>query len=217
MTPRRPALTRRLADTLMTHAANAMPSASSRWALAMRNELAHVPGDREALHWAIGCVVVAHRTRLRQFSDATMAVRAAGAALALFCAFDATIPTLIAALHSTDVLGRVGFLAALVPGDDLGRLVPLANALPHWLHVLTLGCGACYVAAAGSLFARSGAARVLLIVGVGLGLASTLLARAILAPIGRVTPDPSLLSTVVVPVALPLLAAIVARPIHGRS
>jgi hypothetical protein len=183
----------------------------------MSNEMAYVSSDREALQWAIGCVVAAHITRVRQLGVAALTVRAAGAALALFFAFDVILPSLVTAVYSVGALGHVGFLAGLVPGDDLGRLVPLVQAIPTWLHLLLVAAAASYAAAAGALFGRSSAARVLLVVGMGLSLTSSWLARGIVAPVGPLTPDPSLLSTIVVPVALPLLAAIVARPARGRS
>lgn len=182
----------------------------------MSHELAYVSSDREALQWAIGCVVAAHITRVRQLGGASVTVRAASAALALFLAFDVTLPSLGTAVYSVGGLGHLGFLAGLVPGDDLWRLVPLVQAIPIWLHLLLVAAGASYVVAAGVLFGRSSAARVLLVVGMGLSVASSWLARDIVTAVGPITPDPSLLSTILVPVALPLLAAIVARPARGR-
>ena len=101
--------------------------------------------------------------------------------------------------------------AYLVPQDAVGRLVPLLHAVPVWLHLLGAIAGASYIGAAFLLFGKARRASVCIVAGVGVALAARVLAEPILAPIGPVTPDPSFLSAVLMPIAAPLLVAILVR------
>jgi hypothetical protein len=187
-----------------------MTRASSDWATAMENELAYVP-DREALRWAIGCCGAAYMTRLKRVVDEHVIARALVAAVVLFCAFDVTLPSLLTIAHRSGVLGDAGFLTSLVPQDAVGRLVPLIHAVPVWLHLLGAIAGASYVGAAFLLFGKVRRASACIVAGVGVALAARVLAEPILEPIGRVTPAPSFLSAVLLPIVAPLLVAILAR------
>jgi hypothetical protein len=187
-----------------------MTRASSDWATAMENELAYVP-DREALRWAIGCCGAAYRTRLAQLADEHLFVRTLGAAVVLFCAFEVTLPSLLTIAHRAGVLSDAGFLVSLVPHDGAERLVPLLHAVPIWLHVLAASAGASYIGGVVLLFAKVPRASACIVAGVGVALAPRVLAEPILAPIGRVTATPSFLSAVLLPIAAPLLVAILAR------
>ena len=55
---------RRLAVTLVQHAAGVMPGARSPWADAMRRELDYIGDDPAALRWALGCIWASYRMRL---------------------------------------------------------------------------------------------------------------------------------------------------------
>jgi hypothetical protein len=188
-----------------------MARVSSDWATAMENELAYVPDDREALRWAIGCCGAAYAARLTRLVDEHVIVRALGAAVVLFCAFDVTLPSLLTIAHHSGVLSAAGLLASVVPHDAVGRLVPLMHAVPIWLHLLGAIAGASYIGAAFLLLGKVRRASACIVAGVGVALVARVLAEPILAPIGRVTPDPSFLSAVLVPIAAPLVVAIVAR------
>ena len=203
---------RRLANNLVGCAALLMPGALRQWAQAMRNEMAYVASDREAVRWAIGCLGAAFATRMRGLCLLDVrAVRTAGVMLALFCAFDVTLPTAMTVAYRLGALGVTKDLGRTTPGDDYGRLVPLMEAIPAWLHVLLLAAGACYIAAVVCLLGRRRAAYGALLLGVGLGLATRLLSRPILAATGvTVAPDPSFVAAVLLPVVLPLLLAFAA-------
>ena len=54
---------RRLASTLIRHAARVLPPARSQWGEAMKNEIHHIDDDLEALSWAAGCVVASYVER----------------------------------------------------------------------------------------------------------------------------------------------------------
>jgi hypothetical protein len=63
---------RRMAVTLLRHAARVMPDvrakdqpgADAMWADAMRRELDYITDDPAALHWALGCVLASYKARL---------------------------------------------------------------------------------------------------------------------------------------------------------
>jgi hypothetical protein len=61
-------LPRRMAMGLMEHAAWVFPSARGPWATAMRNELAQIENDLEALTWAGGCLAASYVERGRAVS-----------------------------------------------------------------------------------------------------------------------------------------------------
>jgi hypothetical protein len=199
---------RRAADALVRHAVLVMPDPLAHWAEGMASECAHVDDDRAALRWAVGCVRVAHLARLRNLHllDNTP-IRAAGVLLALFSAFGAMFPSIITLAYRMRS-GMLEGLGRMTPGDDYRRLVPLMNAIPDWLHVLTLAAGACYVVAALCLLRRRRSAYVALLLAVALELSAERLTRPIAASVNVVVvADPSLLSAVLLPVVLPLLLA----------
>jgi hypothetical protein len=99
----------------------------------------------------------------------------------------------------------------MTPGDDYQRLVPLMEAIPAWLHALSVAGGTCYLLAILFLLGRRRAAHFALLAGVSLGLAATILGRPIIAEVGvRAVPNPSFLSAVLLPIVLPLLVALAA-------
>jgi pimeloyl-ACP methyl ester carboxylesterase len=55
---------RRMAVKLARHASWVLPGARSPWAEAMRRELDYIEDDREALRWAIGCVMASYAAQL---------------------------------------------------------------------------------------------------------------------------------------------------------
>jgi len=58
---------RRMAVTVVRHAARVLPGAGSPWAAAMRHELDYIADDRAALRWALGCVAASYAARLATF------------------------------------------------------------------------------------------------------------------------------------------------------
>lgn len=58
-------LTSRLAQALAAHAVRVAAPDHAEWTKAMLHELEHLPSDGSALWWALGCVTVSYRGRLR--------------------------------------------------------------------------------------------------------------------------------------------------------
>jgi len=203
---------RRISEALIRHAASVMPSALQHWADAMRNELAYMTDDREALRWAIGCLGAAHVARLRGLYLLDVpAVRAVGVVLAAFRAFDTMLPTLLTIAYRLGASGTTERLGRMTPGDDYHRLVPLMEAIPSWVHALSIAGGACYLIAIVCLLGRRRAAHVALLLGVSVEFALKVLGRLIVADVGvAAVPHPSFLAAVLLPVVLPLLLAFAA-------
>ena len=67
-------LARRMAVTLMEHAAWVLPSARRPWARAMQHELAQIENDREALTWAGGCLFASYVERSRAIAAVLLAL-----------------------------------------------------------------------------------------------------------------------------------------------
>ena len=59
-----PSLRRRLANVLMRRLDRLLPPSRREWGQAMRAELDHLPSDRDALAWAIGCLVAGSKERI---------------------------------------------------------------------------------------------------------------------------------------------------------
>jgi hypothetical protein len=64
LSPRRP-LGAMIARMLAAHATRVAASDNAEWTRAMVHEQAHLPADASALLWALGCVLVSYRGRLR--------------------------------------------------------------------------------------------------------------------------------------------------------
>jgi hypothetical protein len=69
-----PSVQRRLAQRLAAHAAAVLPRHRKSFAAAMRNEIDHLPHDRQALFWALGCVVASYLERISDMTLGTLRV-----------------------------------------------------------------------------------------------------------------------------------------------
>jgi len=58
-------LTRKIARALASHAARVGAPAHAEWTKAMMHEQEHLPPDASAVSWALGCVCVSYRGRIR--------------------------------------------------------------------------------------------------------------------------------------------------------
>ncbi|MFL6603565.1 MAG: hypothetical protein ACJ8R9_19870 [Steroidobacteraceae bacterium] len=67
-------LRRRLALSLLRSVHQLLPISSLDWAKAMRAELDHLEDDREALRWAIGCVVAGSKERISTMFAANLKI-----------------------------------------------------------------------------------------------------------------------------------------------
>jgi hypothetical protein len=59
------AITRRIAHSLVMHAAVVSPGERGEWAQAMINELEYLSPDMSAVGWALGCIFVCYSERIR--------------------------------------------------------------------------------------------------------------------------------------------------------
>ena len=129
---------RRMAVTLMEHAAHMLPAARSPWAEAMQHELHHIEGDLEALMWAVGCVFASYVERskvmdviYRWYARALLAVLIGSQVLSMLFA------TVLTAAYRLHYLGVAAFLGGftrdyLIPA--VTALVPVSIAAALWAH-----------------------------------------------------------------------------------
>ena len=117
---------RRAAAGLVRHSASILPKNRSHWAHAMAAEFDHIPGNAEALRWALGCVLASYAERIRIMSDVSLPVsRWVLCSEMLFCftpltlcfltilAYWERLSGLEAAIYlSTALLGPIGFAIA---------------------------------------------------------------------------------------------------------
>lgn len=198
---------RRLASQVAELARLVMPASRQRWAEAMWSELQHVEDDGQALRWAFGCLMAAFSERLNEWpvSDFIL-VRMAVVMLVAFKLFDNLFATLMTIAYRLSAMGAVESFGRSTPGDDYGRLIPLMEAVPGWLHGMWVAAGVCYVLAVVLYFRRSRAAFILVLLAVGLEQAAQMLGRPIIAATGVVVnPNPSLILTLIIPFVVPLL------------
>jgi hypothetical protein len=174
----------------------------------MHNELAYVPEDGAALRWACGCAIVALTDRARAMKRAvdTPALRMLASALLAFKAFDAIFATALTLTYRSGAVHLLEPLGRLTAGGDYTRLIPLIEAVPDWLHALTVLAGTSYACALLGLWRRSPATFTLAATGTALELTTWHLGRSVEAASGVVAnPSPSWL-VAALPVAV-LLAA----------
>jgi hypothetical protein len=69
-----PNVQRRIARWLAAHAAGVLPKQRKNFAAAMRTEIEHVQHDRQALIWALGCVVASYLERINDMTFGTLRV-----------------------------------------------------------------------------------------------------------------------------------------------
>lgn len=196
---------RRVAQALLRHAAQIMPHGDMRWDQAMQNELHAIEDDREALRWAIGCVIAGYWERsnamLRTwYARAALACLIALLALREFCA-----PLLIFA-YRMNYLGLAHFLGLRTAGDDYRRLIPVMDATPSWLPVLWVAAGLLYLVALWRMLRRLDGSTALFFSAFCLDLAGIWAIRSIQASTGVIiTPNPVVRAA---GVALTLLAGL---------
>lgn len=192
-------------------AAYATPPELQRWAEAMRQETAHVPDDRAALRWAMGCLRAATVERLRRvYLLDVPGVAIAGSLVGAFRAFDVMLPTALTLAYRLRSIGIAERMGRVTPGDNYQRFIPLMDVLPAWLLALPVVAGGCYVMAIVLLLRRQRTAWLALLLGVGIERITTIAGRPIAASVGVVIAPPSMLADVLLPIVLPLLLAVAA-------
>jgi hypothetical protein len=65
---KRASLLRRIASSLISHAAAVLPPSRAAWGEAMKNELDYVGGDFKAVMWASGCLIASYFQKSRDAS-----------------------------------------------------------------------------------------------------------------------------------------------------
>jgi hypothetical protein len=65
----RRSVVRDFAVRLAAHAEKILPRSRADWANAMRNEVHYISGNHAALKWALGCLFVSYRERMRTMID----------------------------------------------------------------------------------------------------------------------------------------------------
>jgi hypothetical protein len=149
-------------------------------------------------------------------------VRLMLAALIAFKAFDDLFATALTIAYRMNAEGAAERLGRLTPGDDYGRLVPLMDAVPWWLHGLWVLGGVLYLIAIAGAVRRRGWAYIPVLAAVGIEVVAKVVGRPIIAATGVVVnPNPSAIATIVIPYVLPLLLALVlwqsGRPTSASS
>lgn len=178
---------RRIAQSLMRHAARVMPAGD--WGAAMQNELQAIDDDRVALHWAVGCVIAGYSERLNVMLQSWYARAALAGLIALLAAREFFAPLLIFA-YRMQYLGLAHFLGLRTAGDDYRRLIPVMDATPAWLPVLWIAAGLLFLMALWRMLRRADGSVALFFLAFGLDLAGAVMAKSIEASTGViVTPN----------------------------
>lgn len=178
---------RRIAQSLMRHAARIMPRGD--WGAAMRNELEAIADDRVALHWAFGCMVAGYSERLNVLLQ-TWYVRAALACLIALLACREFFAPLLIFTYRTQNLRLAHVLGLGTAGHDYRRLLPVMDATPAWLPLLWVASGLLFLVALWRMLRRMDGSVALFFLAFGLDLAGAVIAKSIEASTGViVTPN----------------------------
>ncbi|HUE62923.1 MAG TPA: hypothetical protein VMO78_00990 [Rhizomicrobium sp.] len=196
---------RRVAQALLRHAAQIMPHGDMRWDQAMQNELHAIEDDREALRWAIGCVIAGYWERSNAMLRTWYARAALACLIALLALREFFAPLLIFA-YRMNYLELAHFLGLRTAGDDFRRLTPVMDATPSWLPVLWVAAGLLYIVALWRMLRRLDGSTALFFSAFCLDLAGIWAIQSIQASTGVIiTPNPVVRAA---GVALTLLAGL---------
>lgn len=103
----------RIARALAAHAVRVAHPDHAEWATAMSHELEHLPRDASALSWALGCVFVSYRGRLRAMTRLPDLLDEALLAITLICLAPASLNFLTVAIST--ILGEPPFIMPSLP------------------------------------------------------------------------------------------------------
>lgn len=150
---------RRMALTLMKHAAQVLPPARSPWGEAMKHELHHIEGDLEALTWAVGCVIASYVERSKVMNVIhTWYARGLLTLLIGTQVLSMLFATVLTAAYRLHYLGVAALLGGFTPGDDYHRFIPLMDATPWWIHGLWVAASVLFFVSAVQLLRNRRAA-----------------------------------------------------------
>jgi len=183
-------LCRRLAQTLMRHAARIMPAREKNWGEAMQNELQVIEDDQVALRWAFGCVIAGFTERMSALLQTWYGRSGLACLIALLAVREFFAPLLIFA-YRMQYLGLAHFLGLRTEGDDYRRLIPVMDATPSWLPVLWVAAGLLYLIALWRMLRRTGGSTAPFFLGFALELVGIWAVQSVQAATGVVvTPNP---------------------------
>jgi hypothetical protein len=136
-----------LSKKLLSAAMQVSPSEHAEWARAMSREVDEIPGDREALMWAFGCLQTSCHARLKSIRPTNFGPVRWGMALWV-------------ALLAVDTLFYAGFTLAYKLGVFTGhypdpRNIPRLEVTPLWDPVLALLSGVVFLWAMVLILRRS--------------------------------------------------------------
>lgn len=178
-------MNRRLAWHLMRHATRVLPPRRAQWAEAMRQEFLAIRDDREALHWAFGCLWASYMERMMSLPFLqSLPVRMLLGLMVLWQAFSSCFASILTAFYKFGMLDAAEALGRSTPGDDYRNFIPLMEAVPLSVHVAYVMAGLAFLATLAALLTRHHrAAFQFYLGGLGLTLLAILLAK-VLVPAG---------------------------------
>ena len=148
-------MSRALPHALIRHALAVMPPARRPWGRAMAAEIDHIPEGREALIFAVGCLLTGYRERLNPMAlSLTVARWAVALVTALTAAVHLFVSGNIAAIMLDLSRNGLGGWAGGFPafqGQTSDQALAALSAIPLWQHGAMIALAAIYAAAAWSL------------------------------------------------------------------
>jgi hypothetical protein len=140
---------KRLALSLVRHAAYVLPSPLASWGAAMRHEIEYIEPNFEALKWAVGCVSTSCIRRIASIN--VVKITLVRWLLAVFIASWAIDDLFAARLF---YLKTAGWLGLRLETHDYTQYMSALNVLPTWIILLDGASGLLYIAAAYCLMRR---------------------------------------------------------------
>lgn len=129
---KRVTMARALADRVMRSAERLIPAERAQWAAAMRSEVEHIDGDREALVWSLGCWFSCLKARVGKVTMKHEPTVSFAIAFVCGAAIWYLSPFVTGHAEPWDAAGAFYVVALLVAGAITGWLFPrtIAPILP---------------------------------------------------------------------------------------
>ncbi|HEX4637609.1 MAG TPA: hypothetical protein VH189_15600 [Rhizomicrobium sp.] len=150
---------RQVANALMRHATWVMPSSDKAWGDAMQNEMQSIEEDREALRWAVGCLIASYGERTLGLLHSRPARWTLASLTSLLAMREFFAPAMVMAYRLQDQW-LLQLFGAQTAGHDYHRFTPLLETVPSWILMFWIVSGLLYVGAIWRLLRKAGAAYV---------------------------------------------------------
>lgn len=150
-----PTFHRWLAHAVARHAVGVLPRSRASWAVAMREEIRHIPDDHEALRWSLGCLRACYGERMRMTE--LLDFRVARWGMAFWMALQAwsdLFDGIFVLSYKLRALGITQFLGLRTEGDDYRRFIALMDETSIWEPAVSLSASMLYLAAMVQLLRR---------------------------------------------------------------